>query len=124
MRATPPALVVRHVPAHGRLIFSEATLTELKRRLWRPKFDRYVSVELRSALRHDWAAVAERVQVADASQRFSRDPHDDKFDHWALCGGADRRVKGDADRLDVVDVHAIPILRPSAAARESLHRGT
>ncbi|HRC39412.1 MAG TPA: PIN family protein, partial [Rubrivivax sp.] len=54
-----PARLVRHLLQHGRVLFSDATFTELEQRLWRPKFDRYVSTGLRKALLHDWAAVAE-----------------------------------------------------------------
>jgi len=57
--ASPPARSVRHVLLHGRLLFSDATFAELHARLWRPKFDRYLSIEDRKSLLHDFGAVEE-----------------------------------------------------------------
>ena len=51
---TPPGQVVRRVLAQGRILFSEATFRELETRLWRPKFDRYLTIESRKLLLHDF----------------------------------------------------------------------
>ena len=78
-----------HILRHGRLLFSEDTFTELEQRLWRPKLDRYVSVDMRKAMLHDWTAAADWVPVHGTLQRFSRDLDDDKFIHAAVAGRAD-----------------------------------
>ena len=39
-----PALVVYHVLQHGQFVFSSETFAELETRIWRPKFDRYISI--------------------------------------------------------------------------------
>jgi predicted nucleic acid-binding protein len=44
--------------AKHRLVFSQATFDELESRLWRPKFDRYLDLETRRLLLHDFNAVA------------------------------------------------------------------
>lgn len=119
-----PALVVRHVLRHGRVLFSEATFAELEQRLWRPKFDRYVSLDMRKSLLHDWAAAAEWVPmpVHSVTPRFSQDPDDDKFIHAAMAGGAGLLVTGDADLLDLGKVHGVVILSP-AGVRDALMPG-
>ena len=110
-----PARLVRHLLQHGRVLFSDATFTELEQRLWRPKFDRYVSTGLRKALLHDWSAVAEWVAVPDSIERFSRDPDDDKFIHAALAGRAEVLISGDGDLLDLRAVQGVSILPPARA---------
>lgn len=68
-----PARVLHQVLARSRLVFSDATFAELETRLWKPKFDRYITLETRRALLHDLAAVAEWVNPRPA-ERHSRDP--------------------------------------------------
>ncbi|MDP3086315.1 MAG: putative toxin-antitoxin system toxin component, PIN family [Rubrivivax sp.] len=115
LEASVPARVVRHLLRHGRMLVSEATFAELEQRLWRPKFDRYVSVAVRKALLHDWAAVADWVVVDAAPERVSRDPDDDKFVQLAIAGSAGLLVSGDADLLVLGTVQGVAILSPAQA---------
>jgi uncharacterized protein len=114
-----PARLLKHLLRQGRVLFSEATFAELEQRLWRPKFDRYVSPEIRRALLHDWAAAAEWVPVHDAAERFSRDPDDDKFIHAAVAGRADALISGDGDLLALGTVCGMAILTPAQAWRRN-----
>lgn len=113
----PPARLVRHVLLHGRMLFSDASFAELHTRLWRPKFDRYLSIEDRKQLLHDFGAVGVWIDVpATVSARtFSRDADDDKFLHLALVGQADLLVSGDRDLLDLVAVEGIAVVTPAEA---------
>ena len=99
--AGPPALLTRKVIRNGQPVFSDATFDELKDRLWRPKFDRYVSMEQRNALLSDLAAMARwvTVTVEIGGRTFSRDPADDKFLHAALAAQPAWLVTGDKDLL-------------------------
>lgn len=110
-----PARLVKHLLLRGRVLFSDATFAELEHRLWRPKFDRYVSADMRKSLLHDWAAAAEWVAVREVAECFSRDPDDDKFIHAALAGRADVLISGDGDLLALGAVHGIAILPPARA---------
>lgn len=116
-RHSPPALVVRHVLAHGHLLFSDATFAELQTRLWRPKFDRYLSIEDRKLLLHDFGAAGIWVDVPPdiRARRFSRDADDDAFVHAALAGHARLLVSGDQDLLALGAVESIAILTPAQA---------
>jgi putative PIN family toxin of toxin-antitoxin system len=57
-KAGSPALLVRYVLANGQPVFSASTFDELQTRLWKPKFDRYLSMELRKSILHDLSASA------------------------------------------------------------------
>lgn len=113
---TSPSLVTHFVLEHGRLLFSPETFVELETRLWRPKFDRYLTLEQRQSLLHDFSAAAEWVEL-DQNDRdrmcFSRDPDDDKFVWTAVVGGADWLVSGDADLLELSVVEKVRILSPA-----------
>ena len=99
--AGPPALLTREVIRNGQPVFSTSTFDELKDRLWRPKFDRYVSLEQRNALLTDLASVARWVSITPemAGRTFGRDAADDKFLHAALAAQPAWLVTGDKDLL-------------------------
>lgn len=112
-----PACIVRQVMAHGLPVFSDATFAELETRLWRPKFDRYLSMELRRRILHDLNAAAHWVKIpaAIASQTHCRDADDDKFIHAALSAHAPWLITGDQDLLVVPPVPGLQILSPEVA---------
>ncbi len=96
-----PAQPIRVVMAHARPVLTTVTFAELQTRLWKPKFDRYLSMEVRERLLHDLSALAVWVEVppALAAQAWCRDPDDDAFIHAALAVQAPCLVTGDQDLL-------------------------
>ncbi len=114
VKNSAPAAATRLVLQHGRIVFSAATFAELETRLWRPKFDRYLSLEMRKSLLHDLGSVADWVTPA-ATSRHSRDPSDDMFVHAALASGAELLISGDRDLLDLGRVDATMMLTPTQA---------
>lgn len=96
-----PARCVRYVLNYGSPVFSKDTFAELESRLWRPKFDRYLSREQRQRLLYDIAALAHWVEVPPniAALSYCRDSDDDKFIHIALATEAKWLVTGDQDLL-------------------------
>ena len=115
-----PAQVVRKVLQIGVPVFSKATFAELEARLWKPKFDRYLSMDTRRAILHDANAVAHWVDIpADlATQTYSRDPDDDKFIHTALVASAAWLVTGDQDLLVIEMPLPVRILTVGEALME------
>ena len=115
-----PAQVVRRVLQTGVPVFSKATFAELEARIWKPKFDRYLSMETRRAILHDANAVAHWVDIpADlATQTYSRDPDDDKFIHTALAASAAWLVTGDQDLLVIETPLPVRILTAGEALLE------
>jgi uncharacterized protein len=116
-RSGSPSLVVRQVLAHGVPVFTDQTFNELQTRLWRPKFDRYLSIEIRQRLLHDLNAAALWIDVppATAAVAHCRDKDDDAFIHAALAAGAPWLVTGDQNLLTVPPIEGLQIITPAAA---------
>ncbi len=112
-----PARVVRHVLGHGLPVFSPPTFAELESRLWMPKFDRFLSLELRRRILHDASAAAHWVDIPlkSSSTTYSRDRDDDMFIHTALAAKAPWLISGDRDLLDLPAIKGLVILSPKAA---------
>ncbi|TAN49614.1 MAG: putative toxin-antitoxin system toxin component, PIN family [Methylococcaceae bacterium] len=117
MQTGTPAKLVRHVLEHGLPVFSPTTFAELETRLWRPKFDRYLSMELRGRILHDLKAAAYWVDALPTSAvpRYCRDADDDKFIQTALAAQAPWLVTGDQDLLEAPAVAGLCVLTPMAA---------
>lgn len=107
-----PAQLLRLVLQDHRLVFSQPTFDELHTRLYRPKFDRYLTLELRQRLLHDFNASAHWVELA-AHPTYCRDPDDDKFIATALQAQADALVSGDKDLLEAPPMPDLRILTPA-----------
>jgi len=120
-----PAGLVQHVLAHGVPVLTRQTFEELRTRLHKPKFDRYISLEQRHALLRDLQACALWVDVPKAisQQTFSRDPDDDAFVRAALTGHAHWLVTGDADLLSVTQPLPFTIATPAEAWKQLLSDG-
>lgn len=99
--------------ANSKLLFCEETFAELETRLWRPKFDRYITLEQRKRILHDVGMCAIWLEIT-GKPSYSRDSDDDKFVETALVGQADVLVSGDSDLLDLKSVDGMPILSPRA----------
>lgn len=111
--AGPPRAVVDTMRATaGVLLFSDETFDELRARLSRTKFDKYVSREGRAVYLAQLQAVSEWVSIIGA-KLGCRDPNDDKLLETALMGQADCIVTGDQDILVMSPFHNIPVLSPT-----------
>jgi len=112
-----PAQIVNCLLQHATLVFSRPTFEELETRLWRAKFDRYLDVDRRRLLLHDFAAVARWVELpAQPIPVYSRDRDDDVFLHTALHGRVQWLVSGDKDVLELSSGDwAFEILSPAQA---------
>jgi len=107
-----PAQIVDLLLHRATLVFSRQT------RLWRPKFDRYLNMERRRLLLHDFAAAAHGARLPAAPvPAYSRDLDGDVFIHTALHGRVQWLVSGDKDLLEPVpdDKWAFEILPPAQA---------
>lgn len=116
-RTGPPALLTRQVVQAGQAVFTAQTFAELKDRLWRPKFDRYVTIEQRKKLLSDIESSGLWVDVPPtiATTTYCRDLEDDMFIHAALAAQATWLVTGDDDLLCLHPLGTLQILLPRAA---------
>jgi len=115
-----PTILVRAILERGLPVFTPATFSELETRLWKPKFDRYIGMDLRMSVLHDLGALAQWIDVDSdiAGLSLCRDPDDDKFLHAAMGARAPWLVTGDRDLLDVAPIDGLDILTPQAALHE------
>lgn len=115
---SPPHRAMGHTLATGELCVSAATLAELDAVLLRPKFDRYMPVEMRQAfaafVRHHaaWFEVSEG--DAESVNPPCRDLKDNPFLALTQRCGADVLVSSDADLLVMHPWNGVPILTPVA----------
>jgi len=107
-----PRQAVSKALRRGLLLFSEYSIDELKKVLFRSKFDRYVSREERILFLAQLGSVAEFAPIIQIV-RECRDPKDDKFLEVALNGRADVIVTGDADLLMMHPWRGLKILSPA-----------
>ena len=112
-----PAKLLRLVLDGHTLVFSQTTFDELQTRLYRPKFDRYITLEQRQRLLHDFNACAHWVDLAPYPV-YCRDPEDDKFIATALQTQAHWLISGDNDLLEAPTPQGLRILNPARALQE------
>ena len=108
----PRAVVEAIRTASGSLLFSDETFEELRTRIHRPKFDRYVSREDTAVYVAQLDAVAEWVSIVGA-KLGCRDPEDDKLLETGLMGNASCIVTGDEDLLSMSPFQDIPLMKPA-----------
>jgi len=109
-----PHALVQHILNNGCLVFSTATFEELRSRIYRPKFDVYLSLEMREGLLHDFSASAKWVEP-DVVLPYSRDPSDDVFIATAVKAGLTFLVSGDKDLLEAPMPQGMRVLLPALA---------
>lgn len=112
-----PSEIVDWILREGALLFSNESFAELETRIWKPKFDRYLTMECRKHLLHDFNASAIWVSIPDVlkAQSFCRDKNDDVFIRTALAAGATRLISGDDDLLTLHPVGKLHIISPRTA---------
>ncbi len=115
-----PAKLLDWILMEGRLVFTEVTFSELETRLWKPKFDRYLTIEQRQRLLREFNASACWVEVPSIikEKTFSRDQDDDAFIHAAMAAEISRIISGDDDLLSLHPINTLHIVSPRAALDE------
>ena len=91
-----PGRAFRHVLRGGTILLSSAVVAEIAEVLARPKFDRYVLPDERSAFLQ---ALIDEAELVNQPIAACRDPKDDKFLELALAGAATHLISGDDDLL-------------------------
>jgi len=109
----PERALLRAVDPPNRLILSQAVEDEYREVIFRPKFDRFVSVARRQRILDIVVVAAERIEPIE-TVRECRDPKDDKYLALAAAGRADVIVSSDARHLLSMDPwRGIRILTPA-----------
>ena len=109
----PERALLRAVDPPNRFILSQEVEDEYREVVFRPKFDRFVSVERRQQILDIVVVAAERIEPTEIV-RECRDPKDDKYLRLAAAGRADVIVSSDARHLLSMDPwRGIRILSPA-----------
>lgn len=95
----------------GKILYSDATYTELQQVLFRRKFDKYLTLEERNIFLLKLANDSPSIEIQEKIQAC-RDVKDDKFLELAVNGNADVIVTGDADLLVLNPFQKIEIITP------------
>ena len=98
--------------ADGQILMSEPVLTELQDVFSRPRFDKYLSAELRTAFLADLLEIVEIVEITEVLS-ICRDPKDDKFLELAISGQANLILSSDKDLLVLQPFQDIAIITPA-----------
>lgn len=109
----PEQALLRAVNEPNRLLLSQAVEDEYREVIFRPKFDRFVSIARRQQVLDIALFAAERVEPREIL-RECRDPKDDKYLALAAAGQADVIVSSDVRHL--LSMHpwrGIAILSPA-----------
>jgi uncharacterized protein len=110
----PERALLLAVSEPNRLLLSADIEAEYREVIFRPKFDRYVSVERRQLILDIVVVAADRIEFP-APVRECRDPKDDKYLALAAAGKADVIVSSDVhDLLSMHPWRGISILSPAA----------
>ncbi len=82
----PERALLRAIDPLNRLILSQAVEDEYREVIFRPKFDRFVSVNRRQQILDIVVVAAERIEPSE-TVRECHDPKDDKYWRWRLPVG-------------------------------------
>ncbi len=108
-----PACSVSAALNVGIVLYSTATLDELRDVLYRPKFRRFILLQEVVKFVDDFSYAGMPIDTSAHQITICRDPKDNKFLELALAGNATALVTGDADLLNLHPFHHIPILTPA-----------
>lgn len=93
----------------GIIILSNSVLLELEQVLFRPKFDKYLTLSRRQEFLEDLTEIAQFIDVTEQINEC-RDPKDNKYLELAVNGQAESLVTGDDDLLVLNPFRGIDIL--------------
>ncbi|MCF2442689.1 putative toxin-antitoxin system toxin component, PIN family [Dyadobacter sp. CY345] len=96
----------------GIIVYSEFTWQEFQHVLFRPKFDKYISVSTREIIAERFLNRFKKVTI-DTVIRECRDPKDDIFLELAISCHAACIITGDSDLLSLHPFRNIPIFNAS-----------
>jgi hypothetical protein len=111
VRRSVPRQAFDYAFEHGTVLVSQATLAEVTEVLYRPKFDRYLTLERRLQFLTSYSEDTTSITITEVIMDC-RDPKDNKFLEVAVSGSADILVTGDRDLLELHPYRGIAILTP------------
>ncbi len=93
------------------LLISNPVLAEAIEVITRPKFDRYISIDLIKLFLEEYKLRGLKIKIT-RQVKACRDPNDDKYLELAFSGNADCIIINDPDLLALNPFENIPIISP------------
>ncbi|MBI1769992.1 MAG: putative toxin-antitoxin system toxin component, PIN family [Bacteroidetes bacterium] len=106
-----PAQALKKAKSSSALLISTSVFAELIEVLMRPKFDKYVSPEIRLSFLQEYELLCTSVKIIYKVD-VCRDSKDNMYLELALSGKADCIISGDPDLLSLNPFQNIPIITP------------
>ena len=108
---SPPSLTIDFIKRNGFFVFSQSTFLELEEVLQRPKFDKFISKDLRLNFINEISRLAITYNVIEQVE-LCRDPKDNKFLDISIASNADFLITGDEDLLVLKKIENTIIITP------------
>ncbi|MBD2692279.1 putative toxin-antitoxin system toxin component, PIN family [Anabaena catenula] len=108
IQSSVPDVAFKKAKSLGIILFSEATFEELQEILNRSKFDKYISVSIRTQFLAKLKLEAEQIKIEQIIKEC-RDLKDDKFLEVAINGNATHIITGDKDLLELHPFRGVDI---------------
>ena len=109
IKSSVPDVALKKAKNLGTMLFSEATFQELQEILNRSKFDKYISLSIRTQFLAKLKIESEAVEIVEIIKEC-RDPKDDKFLEVAINGNATHIITGDKDLLELHPFRGVDII--------------
>jgi putative PIN family toxin of toxin-antitoxin system len=109
IKSSIPDVALKKAKSLGIILFSDATFQELQEILNRSKFNKYISVNIRTQFLAKFKLEAEQIEI-DEMIKECRDPKDDKFLDVAINGNATHIITGDKDLLELHPFRGVDII--------------
>jgi putative PIN family toxin of toxin-antitoxin system len=109
IKSSVPDVAFKKANNLGIMLFSDATFQELQEILNRSKFDKYISLNIRTQFLAKLKLESEAVEIVQIIKEC-RDPKDDKFLEVAINGNATHMITGDKDLLALHPFRGVDII--------------
>ncbi|MDB9476985.1 putative toxin-antitoxin system toxin component, PIN family [Dolichospermum circinale] len=109
IKSSIPDVVFKKARSLGIILFSDATFQELQEILNRSKFDKYISVSVRTQFLAKFKLESEETEIVQMIKEC-RDPKDDKFLEVAINGNVTHIITGDKDLLELHSFQGVDII--------------
>ena len=109
IKSSVPDVALKKAKNLGIMLFSETTFQELQEILNRSKFDKYISLSIRTQFLAKLKLESAAVEIVEIIKEC-RDPKDDKFLEVAINGNATHIITGDKDLLELHPFRGVDII--------------
>ena len=109
IKSSIPDVAFKKARSLGIILFSDATFQELQEILNRSKFDKYISVSIRTQFLAKFKLESEETEIVKMIKEC-RDPKDDKFLEVAINGNATHIITRDKDLLELHPFQGVDII--------------